>query len=73
MDLEHGYFEEVKELCKRVLRKFDTLSSEKTKQKSTLNANEVMNDVYNTDILFSVLNFQNKSLIAKKQKPMDFK
>jgi hypothetical protein len=56
-DLERGYFEEVKELRKRVLREFDTLSSENTKRKSSLNANEVMNAVYNTDILFSVLTF----------------
>jgi hypothetical protein len=56
-DLERGYFEEVKELRKRVLREFDTLSSENTKRKSSLNANKVMNAVYNTDILFSVLTF----------------
>jgi hypothetical protein len=72
-DLERGYFEEVKELKKRVLREFDTISSDNSKRKSTLNANEVFNAVYNTDILFSVLTFQNKSLIAKKQKAMDFK
>ena len=54
-------------------RSIDTLSSENSKTKSMLNANEVFNAVYNNDKLFSVLTFQNKSLIAKKQKPMDFK
>jgi len=72
-DLERGYFEEVKELKKRVLREFDTISSDNAKRKSTLTASEVFNAVYNTDILFSVLTFQNKSLIAKKHKAMDFK
>ena len=72
-DLERGYFEEVKELRMRVLREFNTLSSENTKRKSSLNANEVFNAVYNNDILFSVLTFQNKALIAKKELPMDFK
>jgi hypothetical protein len=57
----------------RVLREFDTLSSENSKRKSVLNANEVFNAVYNMDILFSVLTFQNKALIAKKEPPMDSK
>ena len=72
-DLERGYFEEIKELRARVLCEFDTLSSENSKRKSSLTANEVFNAVYHTDILFSVLTFQNKSLIAKKEPPMDFK
>jgi len=40
---------------------------------STLNANQVMNAICNTDIFFSVLGFQNKSLIEQNKEPMDFK
>jgi hypothetical protein len=72
-DLERGYFEEVKELKKRVLREFDTISSDNSKRKSRLNANEVFYAVYNTDILFSVLTFQNKLLIAKSRRPWTLK
>jgi hypothetical protein len=72
-ELERGYFEEVKELRKRVNREFNSIASINSKEKSTLTANEVFNAIYNTDILFSVLTFQNKSLVANKKKAMDFK
>ncbi len=44
-DLEHGYLEEVKELKKHLLYKFNTISRENSKQKASLNANKVMNAV----------------------------
>lgn len=72
-DLEHGYLEEVKELKKHLLCKLNTISRENSKQKTTSNANEVMNAAYNAEIQFSVLSFQNTSLIERKRDPMDFK
>ena len=65
--------EEVKELKKQLLHEFNSISSENCKQKSTLDANQIMNAIYNADIFFSVLGFQNKSLVEKKKEPMDFK
>jgi hypothetical protein len=62
-DLEYGYIEEVKELRKRVSREYNTITSDSSKPQSMLNANQVMNSVYNAELLFSVLGFQNKSLI----------
>ncbi len=72
-DLEHGYLEEVKELKKHLLCEFNTISRENSKQKTSLNANKVMNAVYNTEILFSVLGFQNTYLNERKRDPMDLK
>ena len=56
----------MKELKKHLLREFNTISRKNSKQKTSLNANRVMNAVYNTEILFSVLGFQNTSLIEEK-------
>ena len=72
-DLEHGYLEEVKELKEQLLHEFNSISSESHKQKSSLDTNQVINAAYNTDIFFSVLGFQNNSLIERKNEPMDFK
>ncbi len=72
-DLEFGYTEEVKEVKKRVLREYNTLSTESVKEASVLNANQVMNSVYPSELLFSVLGFQNKSLLERKKQPMDVK
>ncbi len=72
-DLEFGYEEEVKELKKRVLREYNTLSTENAKQATVLNANQVMNAVYPAKLLFSILGFQNKSLLERKKEPMDLK
>ena len=72
-DLEFNYKEDVKDLKKRVLREFNSLSSENVKKSSTLNANQVMNAVYSSELLFSILGFQNKSLLERKKEPMDLK
>ena len=63
----------MKELKKHLLHEFNTISRKNSKQKTSLNANKVMNAVYNTEILFSVLGFQNTTLIERKRDPMDFK
>ncbi len=72
-DLEYGYLEEVKEVKKRLLREFNSLTSGDSKRKTTLNANETMNAVYNAELLFGIIGFQNKSLVEQKKFPMDFK
>jgi hypothetical protein len=72
-DLGYGYTEEVKEIKKRVLREYYSLSSGDKKSASILNANEVMNALYNSEFLFSVLGFQNKALVERKKTPMDVK
>ena len=71
--LRIGYLEEVKELKKKLFCEFNTLSDENSKQASILNANQVMNAVYNADIFCSVLGFQNKSLVEWQKEPMDVK
>ena len=70
-DLGYGYHEEVKEIKKRVLREYNSLSSRDRKRASFLNANQVMNALYNSEFLFSVLSFQNKSLVERNKTPMD--
>ena len=70
-DLEFGYKEEVKELKKCVLREFNNLSNDNVKKATLLNASQIMNAVYNAELLSSVLGFQNKSLVEKKKEPMD--
>jgi hypothetical protein len=72
-DLEYGYLEEVKEVKKRLLREFDSMISGDSKRKTTLNVNETMNAVYNAELLFGIIGFQNKSLVERKKFPMDFK
>ena len=62
-DLEFGYREEVKELKKRVLQEYNTLSNKNKKHATVLNATQVMNAVYTSELLFSILGFQNKSLV----------
>jgi len=42
------------------------LSNDNVKKANVLNASQVMNAVYNAELLFSVLGFQNKSLVEKK-------
>ena len=72
-DLEYGYKEEVKEIKKRILREFNNLSSRAVKKTTNLNATQVMNALYNSKFLFSVLGFQNKLLAERKKSPMDVK
>jgi vacuolar-type H+-ATPase subunit H len=57
-DLEYGYQEEINELKKRLLQEFNSICNENTKQKSSLNANQVMNAVYKADIFFRNLDFK---------------
>ena len=54
-DLEYGHLEEIKDLEKKLLSEFNTLSNQNSKQAPTLNANQVMNKVYNVNIVLSVL------------------
>ena len=70
---EFGYKEEVKEFKKQVLREYNTVSNMNTKMASTIDSSEVMNAVYNSELLFSVLGFQNKSLVERRREPMDVK
>jgi hypothetical protein len=72
-DLDFSYKEEVKELKKRVLWEFNTLSNENAKKTMTLDANQVMNAVYSAELLFSILGFQSKSLLERKKEPIDLK
>ena len=65
-DLEFGYKEEVKELKKRVLREFNNLFNDNSEKATVFNASQVMNAVYNAELWFSVLGFQNKSLVEIK-------
>lgn len=58
---------EVQELKKRVLKEFNSMSNENTKQTTVLNANEVMNAVCNAEFLISVLGFENKYLLERKK------
>ena len=43
------------------------------KRATTLNATQVMNAIYNAELLFSVLRFQNKLLVERKKEPVDMK
>ena len=72
-DLEIGCKEEVKELKKRVLQEFNSLTNKNVKRATTLNATQVMNAIYNAELLFSVLRFQNKLLVERKKEPVDMK
>ena len=63
-DLEHGYFEETKQIKKRILYEFNTICCDNKKPPSRLSAVEVFNAIYTTDVLLPVLAFQNKSLIS---------
>ena len=58
---------DVKELKKRVLGEFNSMSNENTKQTTVLNADEVMNAVYNAEFSISVLGFENKYLLKRKK------
>ncbi len=49
------------------------MSTENFKQATVLNANQVMNAVYHSKLLFSILGFRNKSLLERKKEPMDLK
>ena len=67
LDLEYGYKEEVKELRKQILREFNNISSGTVKKTTHLNAGQVIKALYNSELLFSVLGFQNKSLVERKK------
>ena len=71
--MDFGYKEEVKELKKRVLQEFNTSSNKNKKHATVLNATQVMNAVYTSELLFSILRFQNKSLLEQKKELMDLK
>ena len=71
-DLGHGYFEETKQIRKRILYKYNTICSDNKKQLSRLNAVEIFNAIYTADVLLPVLAFQNKALISRNKHPIDF-
>ena len=72
-DLEYGYIQEVKELKKRVLCEFNSISDKNIKKTTVLNANQVMNSMYDAELLFTVLGFQNKYLMDRKKPTIDIK
>ena len=51
-NLEFGNREEVKELKKRVLQEYNTLSNKNKKDDTVLNATQVMNAVYTAELIF---------------------
>jgi len=72
-DLEHGYFEETKQIKKMILYEFNSICCDNKKLPSRLSAVEVFNSIYTPDVLLPVLAFQNKSLISRNKHPIDFR
>jgi hypothetical protein len=64
---EYVFVEEVKELNERLLHEFNTLSNKNSNQTTILNVNQAMNAVFNAELLFSVIGFQNKLLGGQKR------
>jgi hypothetical protein len=71
-DLEHGYFQETKQIRKRILFEYNTICSDNKKPSSRLNAVEIFNAIYTVDVLLPVLAFQNKAIISRNKHPIDF-
>lgn len=71
-DLGYDYMEEVKEIKKRVLREYYSQKNDIKKPSTKIDVNQVFSSLYLANLLFTMLSFQNKSLIKQMKPPMDF-